>query len=432
MNQIVNYPLFTVIIPQKDRSEFLYHTLRTCMIQDYPNFEIIVSDDNSEDNSVEMVRELQKIDSRIRLFAHNKHLGMRDNFEFALNQVRPGYVIALGGDDGLVPGCIWRMYTIIKETGRDLITWSLANFAYARPGSDKNLFYLKRTKTYTQRIIKSEDFLNHIAKTFKYQIDECPMFYMKGVASTILIDRVKSRTKDHSFYYCPTPDGFSGVVLAGEVEDFVFTDEPLSIGGTTYKSQGKNYTRTDEKSRFEANQFFNDNIRRTMHADLASQPYSPLTTLMTADYLLTARDLPGWPGKFKMFSFEDLIRAAFIQISKDSFANEVLIRELRILREIAKQHDLLDLFEELMETTKKKVYNTNPIYGFAFTHSVRFEGSCVGINNIFDAALATNFVSKGYQRLSIKTFFHLLRNSLRIVYNSKKYKYENLPKISDI
>ncbi len=47
------------------------------------------------------------------------------------------------------------------------------------------------------------------------------MFYIYGVASTRLVDIVKSRTKDHSFYYCPTPDGFSGVVLAGEVEDYV-------------------------------------------------------------------------------------------------------------------------------------------------------------------------------------------------------------------
>ena len=84
-----DYPLFTVIIPQKDRAEYVIHTLKTCMIQDYPNFEIIVSDDCSNDNSVEVIRELMKKDSRIKLFAHEKHLGMRDNFEFALKQVRP-------------------------------------------------------------------------------------------------------------------------------------------------------------------------------------------------------------------------------------------------------------------------------------------------------------------------------------------------------
>ena len=75
-----HYPLFTVIIPQKNRAEYLSHTIRTCMMQDYPNFEIIISDDCSEDNSVEVAEELAKRDSRIKVFAHKQHLGMRDNF----------------------------------------------------------------------------------------------------------------------------------------------------------------------------------------------------------------------------------------------------------------------------------------------------------------------------------------------------------------
>ena len=146
MNSLTGYPLFTVIIPQKDRAEYLIHTLRTCMIQDYPNFEIIVSDDCSEDNSVEVVRDLITKDSRIKLFAHSQHLGMRDNFEFALNQVRPGYVLALGGDDGLVPGCIARMYEILSTTRRELLTWTPAGFAYPEFEGGENIFSINRKK----------------------------------------------------------------------------------------------------------------------------------------------------------------------------------------------------------------------------------------------------------------------------------------------
>ena len=53
-------PFFSVIIPQKNRSEYLIHTLKTCMIQDYPNFEVIVSDDCSDDNSIEVATELSQ------------------------------------------------------------------------------------------------------------------------------------------------------------------------------------------------------------------------------------------------------------------------------------------------------------------------------------------------------------------------------------
>lgn len=426
-----NYPLFTVIIPQKDRAEYLVHTLKSCMIQDYPNFEIIVSDDCSEDNSVEVVKELQKHDNRIKLFAHEHHLGMRENFEFALSQVRSGYVMALGGDDGLVVGCIWKMYKILKETGRQLLTWPYATFKYANDNEPQTMLYFRRRKSRTVRIIKSEYFLNSIANSFFYLVDECPMFYIKGVVSTELVEKVKSRTKDHCFYHCPTPDGFSGVILCGEVEDYAYTYEPLSIGGNTTKSQGQNYMRTDKKSRKESEQFFNDNIRRTMHKELASQQYSPLIPIMTADYLLTAKDLPGWPGKVGEISIEKLIKVSFAHMSTARYENYTLIRELKILREIAKQHDMLDLFNKLYSQTKRRIVWKNNIYGFALTNSVRFEGTSLGINNVFDASMFIGYAYTTYKKISIKSFFHLIRRTIQILLRQRQYEIEKLPQLDE-
>jgi len=426
MREVIEYPRFTVIIPQKNRAEYLRYTLLSCMNQDYPNYEIIVSDDCSSDNSVEMIKELQLRDSRITLYAHSNHLGMRDNFEFALSKVKPGYVLALGGDDGLAPNSIHRMYEILKLTNKKLLAWNPAGYLYSGiPGKD--IFNVKRCKNSRVQIIKSSDYLNKIAKSFFYCSDDSPMFYVKGVVSTEIVDIVKSRTPDHCFYYCPTPDGFSGVVLAGEVEDYAYTNEPLSLVGSSPKSQGKNYHRTDEKSREEAQQFFNDNIRRSMHRELASQPYSPLVTLMTADYLLTARDLPGWPGKFEMFSFEDLIRKTFKFIEKSSFEKETLVRELQILRAIAEQHNLIDLFDELYMRTKRKVICKEDVFGFVITNSIRFSGKQLNMSNIYDASLATNFVYNFNKIFSFKLLLELFVNYFKILRRAKKFRIDKLP-----
>lgn len=430
MENVKEYPRFTVIIPQKNRAEYIGHTLKTCMIQEYPNFEVIVSDDCSEDNSVEVVEELAKKDPRIKLFAHKKHLGMRDNFEFALNQVQPGYVMALGGDDGLVPGCITRMYELIQETGKELLTWPSNFFFYPNNENGKSRFVINKRTNYQTKILKSTDYLNKISRSFNYMTEDCPMFYIKGVASTELVNRVKSRTSDGCFYYCPTPDGFSGVVLAGEVEDYAYVTEPLSITGISPKSQGTAYKKTDEKSRKEAQEFFNDNIRRTMHKELASQQYSPLVVLMTADYLLTARDLPGWPGKFDMFSFEDLIRACFKMLERNPFESEVLVRELKIIREIAIQHNCLELFEELMRTTKRKLVKEDLFTGSLITrNSVMLDGAAMGINNIYDASLALPFAVKFCTKVSVGAMWRVVKRVIKAVRTSKKYHIEYLPKI---
>jgi glycosyltransferase involved in cell wall biosynthesis len=425
------YPLFTVIIPQKNRAEYLEATIRTCMIQDYPNLQIVVSDDCSDDNSVAVANKLADIDSRVKVFAHHNHLGMHDNFEFALNQATEGYVIALGGDDGLTPGCIWKMYNILRESGKQLLTWIPASFYYPEINSNEDdCLLIVRRKRAHYRILKSKDFLQKISSTFRYQIDECPMFYVKGVASVDLVNRVKQRTKDHCFYYCPTPDGYSGVVLAGEVDEYVMSYEPLSIMGTTSKSQGKNYRRNDERSRFESQQFFNDSIRRTMHQDLDSQPYSPIVTLMTADYLLTAKDLPDWPARNAYdVSIRNLLVQTFSFISQSYFSNETLVRELIILRKIAEKHNMIELYDSLYQTTRKKIMHNKVKKEFTITRSLRFSGAEIGVNDIFEASLAIPFIYNFASQFNFKKFCNGVLNGAKALLDTKKYSWESLPEL---
>lgn len=422
------YPRFTVIIPQKNRAEYLVHTLRTCMIQNYPNFEIIVADDCSEDNTVELVKQFQQKDSRIKLIEHREHVGMRINFENALNEVKEGYVMALGGDDGLTPGCIWRMYEIFKETKVSLLTWRNAGFIYPMDGDADGRFSVPRERFNGVKILNGNDFLNKIARTMNYMDVECPMFYIKGVASISLVNRVKSRTPDGCFYYCPTPDGFSGVVLAGEAGKYAFTCEPLSINGGSIKSQGRAYKLTDEASKKESQQFFDDNVRRTMHKDLASQPYSPLITLMTADYLLTVRDLPGWPGDFRLFTWEHLIKKTFDFMARTPFDNEVLIRELRILREISIQHDKLPLFNELLYRTNRKLSSPYKLKSFLKTPNMfEFNASKMGLKNIFDASIAVPFAYKSFNRLGVRFLCKWCCETVSMLYSRKDCPSIKLP-----
>ena len=116
-----NQPKVSVIIPVKDRKEYLYHTLRTCMAQDYENFEIIVADDASIDGTKEMVRAMAAMDSRITFIDRPVRVGMRDNFEDALNRIKEGYVFALGGDDGVQPRGISPLGMHIQEDSKPLV-----------------------------------------------------------------------------------------------------------------------------------------------------------------------------------------------------------------------------------------------------------------------------------------------------------------------
>ena len=180
---------------------------------------------------------------------------MRENFEFALRQVRPGYVIALGADDGLLPHAITGMLELLTQTGKELLAWPTPIYSYAGARTPSSQLMLYRRSR--GRIMDAGNFLRRQAEDLNYLGDiESPMFYVKGVASTRLVDRVRSRSLDGRFYCCSTPDGYSGIVLAGEVDSYAFSGKPFSIYGISPTSQGMSYLAGDEQARKRSEAFF--------------------------------------------------------------------------------------------------------------------------------------------------------------------------------
>lgn len=415
-------PLFTVIIPAKNRANYLHHTLRTCMMQDYSNLEIVVSDDGSTDNTREVVENAIKMDSRIRYYLHPSAIGMKENFEFALKQVKPGYVIALGADDGLLPGGITNMYKVLCDTGMELLAWPAAMYTFPDVTGQNGQLQINHQKGV--KIIDSHQFLSRQAKNLNYISDmESPMFYVKGVASTKLIDRVCSRSKDGCFYSCPTPDGYSGIVLAGEVSHYAFSGEPFSIFGMSSSSQGLAYLSNEEKAKKDSESFFQYSSYKPMHSELASQPYSPLITLMTVDYLLTAKDLPGWNGSFPPINYKAVLRSALKELEHGLYGENRITRELLILKKIAELHKLDTFFLEKVAKSRR------------FREKKRFTGSGItpnlfllddalyDIHDIFDAAYAAKDVYRTYSVLTPKYFIKTLLRS--IIYRFRSMRKGN-------
>lgn len=62
-----NAPLVSVIVAAKDEEENIESCVRSMLDQDYPNFEMIVCNDRSDDNTAAIVERLASEDSRVRL-----------------------------------------------------------------------------------------------------------------------------------------------------------------------------------------------------------------------------------------------------------------------------------------------------------------------------------------------------------------------------
>jgi glycosyltransferase involved in cell wall biosynthesis len=428
----LSQPRFTVIIPVRNRSSYLYQTLRTCSNQDYENLEIIVSDDYSTDDTKEMVEAFIKLEPRIKYIRPSdvENVGMLDNFEFALNHVKEGYVIALGGDDGLMPNGISRMWEILKETNREVLCWPTDAYFYPCQKVKNGQLVLQAkgfSKEEEYRIIDSKTFLARQSHYLFYISDiESPMIYVKGVISTKVIDRVKSRSKEGKFYTCSTPDGYSGIVVAGEINDWVFYNKPLSIHGVSPTSQGLGYLTKSEDAKQHSESFFKKAKSISMHPELALQEYSPLITIMTADFLLTARDLPGWPGNVSPIDYKKLILNSIKELEDGLYPEDRLLREIEIIRNIAIKHNLLDYFEAVL----KKSYRNcrRPLEGNAISpRLVYLDAKDFKVNNVFEASYFIQSMRNIYPRVGIKLCIRMLVNSFiyRLLSFKKKAKLSN-------
>lgn len=404
--------LFTVIIPCRNRAEYLAHTLKTCSLQEYEPFEVIVSDDGSTDHTREVVESAMRRDHRIRYCSHDPGIGMRDNFEYALGQVKPGYVIGLGGDDGLLPNGIRGMSEVLRETDMELLAWPAPVYIYPNVRGPYGQLAFYREKGV--RIVESKRFLARQVATLHYLSDiESPMFYVKGVASTKLVDRVRRRSRDERFYSCPTPDGYSGIVLAGEVERFAFSAKPFAIYGLSPSSQGLAYLSNEKKAKKESEHFYRTVISTPMHKELASQPYSPLITLMTVDYLLTARDLSGWPGRFPAIDFRRVLRNGIKELAHGLYGEERLCRELKILEKIAEKHDLGEAFRKKIRSSKRR-RQKKPFSGSGISPMMCFlDAQEFGVENIVDAAYAAANYYRAFEKISFSMLFKALAGSVK-------------------
>jgi glycosyltransferase involved in cell wall biosynthesis len=405
-------PRFTVIIPGKDRAEYLAHTLRTCSMQQNEPLEIIVSDDASSDASREVVEEAARKDPRIRLIAHDEPVGMRDNFEFALQKAKPGFVIMLGSDDGLLPDGINGMWDVLQETGTELLAWPPPVYSYAGAREERGQLGLFLKKGV--RLVESRVFLERQARNLHYLSDfESPMCYVKGVASTRLIDQVRRRSPEGRFYACATPDGYSGIVLAGEVERYAFSSRPFSIFGLSPKSQGLAYLSSSSEGKKASADFYRHSAAIPMHRDLASMPYSPLISLMTADYLLRVRDLEGWPGRFSPINFRKLLSNSVEELSHGLYGADRIVRELAILNRIADRHGLGAFFRERVRRTHRKPSKQQFSGSGIAPHAVFFDAASFRIRNVFDAAYAARDYYELFAQGDLRSAAGAFGNSLR-------------------
>jgi len=114
-------PKFSICIPTRERHQTLPYSIRTVLAQTFSDFELIVQDNCSSEETRKAVQEFD--DGRIIYHRSTERLSMHANWEQALNLTSGDYLIFIGDDDGLQPNCLAKLDELTEGRNVELLAW---------------------------------------------------------------------------------------------------------------------------------------------------------------------------------------------------------------------------------------------------------------------------------------------------------------------
>jgi len=99
-------PKISVLVPAFEDARFLDKSLGSVAAQSRTDFEVIVADDGSTDNTPRIAAAWASRDARFRLSRIESNIGMTPNWNRALAEARGDLVLKLDADDAMNPDCL--------------------------------------------------------------------------------------------------------------------------------------------------------------------------------------------------------------------------------------------------------------------------------------------------------------------------------------
>lgn len=120
LNPLKQKPVASVVISSYNMASTLPAAIDSVLNQTVSNFELIVIDDGSTDNTKNVLKQYQKKDSRIHVIENEKNLGLIKSLQKGLAQAQGKYIIRMDADDQSYPDRIERQMKFMDQYTLDL------------------------------------------------------------------------------------------------------------------------------------------------------------------------------------------------------------------------------------------------------------------------------------------------------------------------
>lgn len=143
------YPKVSIVLPTYNSEATVEKAIKSIIKQDYSNWELVIVDDGSQDNTYNLCKELSEEDERIFIYRQsNKEPASARNL--ALKKITGDLLMFIDADDTLVCGAIKKLLSYFNDNKLDLCIFSWNeisdnkviphNYSIAEMNANKEIF----------------------------------------------------------------------------------------------------------------------------------------------------------------------------------------------------------------------------------------------------------------------------------------------------
>lgn len=236
--------LFSLCIPTRNRSKYLKYAIQAALNQNFDDYEIVISDNNSKDNTREIVDSFKS--SKIKYYKSERDISASDNFDRAAAKATGEYILVAADDEILVPNAFSSFKSVIDKTNTEVIRFAASSMYYFPGSVDINEGNYLRIRPFTDNIyyINSSDILKVLFNLDCFVGDKDFLLYANrgiplGARTVIKRDLFNSIYKQLGSFHSPEPMYSSAVYLLNKLDRIVLYDKHFYIGCDLPDAKGR-------------------------------------------------------------------------------------------------------------------------------------------------------------------------------------------------
>ena len=181
-------PTVSLCIPTYNAARFIAEALDSAIAQTFEDIEVLVVDDGSKDETLEIAERYARRDGRIRIHRNASNLGLPGNWDRARELARGEWIMFLFQDDLFASRCVELMLAAARRSASPLICCRREACFFAEVADEQRKKHLAYMKTHSlAALFPGKDFIP--AAEFSSQVARTPLSNFVGEPSCVMLHR---------------------------------------------------------------------------------------------------------------------------------------------------------------------------------------------------------------------------------------------------